>query len=65
MDNAELPNLPDSTEDFLTIHAHIFDILLDSGNFLSIELYVIFKIFLIGEENLPDCKMPMLAALIM
>ena len=68
--NTELPTLPDSAEDFLIfrenkpIRVHKFDNLPDSGIFLSIELYVIFKIFLIGEENLPDCKMPMMAALV-
>ena len=66
---AELPTLPDAAEDFLIfrenkqIQVHKFDNLPDSGNFLSIKLYVIQKIFLIGEENLPDCKMLMLAAL--
>ena len=53
--NTELPTLPDSVEDFLIfrenkpIWVHKFDNLPDSGNILSIELYVILKIFLIGE----------------
>ena len=67
----ELPTLPDSAEDFLIfrenklIRVHKFDNLPDSGNILYIELYVIviLKIFLIGEENLPDCMMQMLVAL--
>ena len=51
----ELPTLPDSAEDFLIfrenkpIRVHKFDNLPDSGKILSIELYVILKIFLIGE----------------
>ena len=61
--STELPTLPDSAEDFLIfrknkpIRVHKFNNLPDSGNFLSIKLYVILKIFLIDEENLPDYKM--------
>ena len=67
--SSEMPTLPDSAEDFLIfrenipIWVHKFDNLPDSRIFLSIELYVIWKIFLIGEENLPNCRMQMLAAL--
>ena len=60
--------LPDSAEDFLIfrenkpIWAHKFDNLPDSGIFCPLNYMWYKQIFLIGEENLPDCKMLMLAA---
>ena len=60
--NTELPTLPDSAEDLLIfrenkpIQVHKFDNLPDTGNFLSIRLYVIYRI--VSNKRSPSNKRP-------